>query len=247
MDEIDSEQLEASAARFLIDGGDEDAASLMLACRINVYPSGDGWWQGDEYHHALHIEVHCPRAAYDVLMDESNATGKLMRDSLAAVRPSQTYLRHFTVHGKLIEIDPDWRTELLEIARRRGVHNQAAGAENARTWRNLRFRSQSEIRIAEALEEAGVMFLPNCFARLGPATARRNREADFLVCHNGKWGILEVDGEPFHPPSRTVFDHERDRLFKGHGVRVAEHYDATRCYEEPHKVVLEFLKILGLS
>jgi hypothetical protein len=25
-------------------------------------------------------------------------------------------------------------------------------------------------------------------------------------------GILEVDGEPFHPPSRTTADHTRDRI-----------------------------------
>ena len=71
-----------------------------------------------------------------------------------------------------------------------------------------------------------------------------NREPDFLVCLGGKWGILEVDGEPFHPASRTVEDHERDRLFKQHGIRVVEHFDATKCYEAPQTVVKKFLEIL---
>jgi len=42
-----------------------------------------------------------------------------------------------------------------------------------------------------------------------------------------------------HPP-RTVHDHERDRLFRVHGLRVVEHYDAKRCWNEPDRVVQNF-------
>ncbi len=144
---------------------------------------------------------------------------------------------------------PDWQTELLEIARGTGVHNQAVADTTAKviTWNGLRFRSESERRIAAALDHAGVLYLANCKARLGLPDARLNREPDFLVCHNGKWGMLEVDGEPFHPPSRTVQDHERDRLFKQHGIRAVEHFDATACYETPQAVVKKFLDILQQS
>ena len=83
-------------------------------------------------------------------------------------------------------------------------------------WGNLRFRSQSEVRIAKALDAVWVLFLPNCLARLNSNFGRFTKEADFLVCANGKWGILEVDG-PFHP--RAADDHERDRLFQQHGIR----------------------------
>jgi len=55
---------------------------------------------------------------------------------------------------------------------------------------------------------------------------------------------LKVDGEPFHPPSRTVHDHTRDRLFKEHGIRVVEHFDASECFERPDDVVARFLKLL---
>ena len=112
-------------------------------------------------------------------------------------------------------VDPDWRDELLEIARGRGVHNQAATASIPITWNNLHFRSKSELRIAEALDRAGVLFFPNCRLRLTTPDGRRNREADFLVCKGGQWGILEVDGEPFHPPTRTLHDHERDLSASG--------------------------------
>lgn len=129
-----------------------------------------------------------------------------------------------------------------DIKPTRNVHNQGIGARY--TWENLRFRSKEEVEIAEALERAGVLFSPNCKVRLNTPEGRDNEEPDFLVCYNGKLGILEVDGEPWHPPSRTVHDHERDRLFKVHGIRVVEHYDASRCSEQPDLVVQEFLEIL---
>jgi hypothetical protein len=112
-------------------------------------------------------------------------------------------------------------------------------------WEGLYFRSKTEIKIAQALDRAGVLFYPNSKARLNTSEDRDGKESDFLVFHLGKWGILEVDGEPWHPPSRTVHDHERDRLFKAHGIRIVEHYDATRCWEQPDKVVHEFLGILS--
>ena len=131
---------------------------------------------------------------------------------------------------------------MLEIARGKGVHNQ--GLDASKTWNNLRFRSVSEMRIAEALDRTGVLFLPNCLARLTTSEGRKNREADFLVCFNGKWGILEVDGEPFHPATRTVEAHKRDRFFRSYGIQVVEHFDATECYNDPDRVVRDFLKLL---
>ena len=65
------------------------------------------------------------------------------------------------------------------------------------------------------------------------------------MCHEGKACILEVDGEPFHPPSRTAQDHERDRLFRAHGILVVEHFDARECYGRTDEVVRRFLEILG--
>lgn len=46
-------------------------------------------------------------------------------------------------------------------------------------------------------------------------------------------GVLEVHGELWHQASRATADHERARLFKQHGIKVFEAYDATRCYEMP--------------
>jgi hypothetical protein len=69
------------------------------------------------------------------------------------------------------------------------------------------------------------------------------REPDFLICHNGKWGILEVRGATYH--THPVRDHDRARLFQKHGLLCVHFYPAQRCSEEPAKVVDEFLALLG--
>jgi hypothetical protein len=139
-------------------------------------------------------------------------------------------------------------TDLQQSSVQPEISNQATGTEPVRMWKNFGFRSESEVRIAAALDKInGVMFLPNCKARVGSAINRLNREPDFLVCYMGKWGILEVDGEPSHPPTRTVEDHERDRLFRLSGVQVVEHFDAAECYKNPDRVVEKFLYLLKQS
>lgn len=114
-------------------------------------------------------------------------------------------------------------------------------------WQNLRFRSKQEALVAQALDKFFVLFLPNCKARLGYPDNKENREPDFLVCHKGKWGILEIDHEETHPVTRTAQDHKRDRLFKTHGIRVIEHYENVNSLERAYEVVREFLTILNQS
>ncbi len=235
------DQILASAVRFLIDGGEEDSANVLLSCSITFW-----WYNNDWGVDSYRFMLKGPRAAYDILNDRSHPIRNSVERAIEAVLPVDMVMDNLLVSGELISIDPDWRSELLEIARGRGISNQAGGGRAAgiRTWNNFGFRSASEIKIAEALDRAEVFFLPNCKARLGLRENRQNREADFLICHNGKWGIIEVDGSPFHPSTRTVQDHERDRLFKIHGIKVIEHYDANKCFTHPEAVVSEFLRIL---
>jgi hypothetical protein len=264
MEQPSNDQILASVVRFLIDGHEETAARVLLACTMEVQSRGRQWLSIEHndfgYHHYFDVKLKGPRIAYDVLRNEKHAITIAVGQALVAVLSSiacvseygdevflPAYIETWVPAAEVINIDPNWRTDLLEIARGEGVNNQATVMSPDRipkTWNNLRFRSMAEVRIAEALDRAGAMFLPNCMARVTSKSGRRNREADFLVCYESKWGILEVDGEPFHPPSRTVEDHERDRLFRSHGVRVVEHFDATECYESSDDVVRRFLMIL---
>ena len=114
------------------------------------------------------------------------------------------------------------------------------------TWERLRFRSKHEIKIAEALDRTGVLFVPNSLARLTTPKGRENKEADFLICYNGKWGVLEVVG-PFHTAERRVEEQERERIFKKNGIKVVERFDAERCYNNPDEVVQEFFKMIEIG
>ena len=107
----------------------------------------------------------------------------------------------------------------------------------------LRFRSRSEIKVYEALKKRSVLFFANATAVLGGKDVKR--EPDFLVCQNGKWGILEVMGEQYHPTTTAMRDHDRARLFKDYGLFYIEFYDATKCYNNPEGVVDDFLERLS--
>jgi len=106
----------------------------------------------------------------------------------------------------------------------------------------LRFRSKAEIRVYDELKKRDVLFFPNATAALGGKNDKR--EPDFLVCQDGKWGILEVMGGQFHPSETAIKDHERARIFKDYGLTVIEFYDAKKCYQEPQNVVDDFLNRL---
>jgi len=237
------DELIASAAKFLIEGGEDEAASVILACNVDAIRVTWTNHLDRRFTYGVEVDLRGPRAAYDVLSEQRSTIYEQVKIAAGAVLEHNCSLGSVEIRAERMTIAPEWRAELVEMARGVLVHNQAAVAEKFRLWQNLRFRSQSEIRIAEALDKTGVIFFPLCMARVSTQSRRINLEPDFLVCKGGKWGILEVDGEPFHPPERTAQEHERDRLFRSQGVMV-ERFNATRCFNDAGRVVAEFLRIL---
>jgi len=162
-----------------------------------------------------------------------------------ALRPPEYGIVFLQARASLVTTpSAEWRNELLAILDGRSVDNQAIGFNATKSYQGLRFRSESEVRVAQALDRVGVLYLPNCKARVGSKDRRRNSEADFLICADGKWGVLEVDGSQWHPPQRAAQDHRRDRPFKHHGAVVVERFDAGECFENPDGVVKQFLALL---
>lgn len=162
----------------------------------------------------------------------------LLEANLSKAILHKTNLDNADLHKAVM---PDTSAEALATTNDEEAHNQAVGAELVKIWKNLRFRSEDEVKIAQALERAGVLFFPNCKGRLTTSENRQNREPDFLVCHQGNWGILEVDGSQ-HDAEK---DAERDSFFKVHGISIIERYTAKQCREHADNVVQEFLKILS--
>ena len=71
-------------------------------------------------------------------------------------------------------------------------------------------------------------------------------EPDLLLfSRNGRSGILEIHGEPFHSADTAAQEHDRRRQFVDLSVNGYEIYDAARCYNATDRVVTDFMKRLG--
>jgi hypothetical protein len=240
--QIDGDQLLASAVAYLIEGGDTYLAEQLCFCTVedvfteHVDDFGDG-----RVEFRLGIRLRGPRAACDLVNDGFGQESRTAWEAFAAALPYGDHLSTLQARATIHVPDANWRTELLELAKGKGVSNQAVGADSSHLWQGFKFRSASEIKIAGALDRAGLLFFPLPKARVSPAEKDRlNVEPDFVICDEGRWGILEVDGAPFHPPQRSAIEHNRDRMFKRHGVVCVERFDSNRCFNEPDKVVEEF-------
>jgi hypothetical protein len=255
----DGDDLLGRAVRFLIEGGEDKAAAILVQSRLNVIL--EHIWEGDEAWQQLRVGVEyvveTTRIGYEALMQKSvdaddrdwdaHEVGRSIRVALKAVTPPEVFVSGIDTRFDQSPAVAGWRDDVAAFILGREAHNQAPGGGPTKVWENLRFRSESEKRVAQALDAEGAMFFPNCRARATDDETRRTVEPDFLVCWKGKWGILEVDGEPFHPPTRTLHDHARDRVSKAHGVMVVEHFDASECFERPAEVVRKFLTLLERS
>lgn len=234
----DPEQFLASAARFLIEGGENDVALLLTACRLTLT------WDRDSYGTQAIAHLTGPRAMYDAWNSFDSEVRRAVDNAFGAIAPGDISNVYTLVRAEIIDPDSDWRTQVAEIAQGKAIHNQAPQINNAPIlfWNYLRFRSEPERRIAVALDQTGVLFFPNCIARLNTDGGRRNREPDFLVCDAGKWGILEIDGAAYH--RAAALDHQRDRVFRAYKIRVVERFPATECQEDAPGVVKRFLQQL---
>jgi len=237
----------ASAVQFLVEGGENDAATLLLSCSIQLAIEQRENFNGEEWE-VVNIGVFGPRAAYDGIRDTWSDTGKAIRAAFEAVLPWDKQSFEVIPRAQLVEADSGWRQELQKVIQGTGVDNQGVPIEGSdiQVWHGLRFRSKTEIKIAQALQGRAVLFFPNCRARLRMEDGFGNREPDFLVCQEGKWGILQVDGEPWHGGHTRAREQNDDRLFHAYGVRVVQHYSANECWNNTNRVIDEFLQFLGM-
>lgn len=139
------------------------------------------------------------------------------------------------------KLDDNIELEAEEIKGEEAV-NESANSPSAtltHRWNGWQFRSAAEVKIAEALDRAGVLFFPKATARLTTSEGRQNHEPHFLVCCQGKLGILAVDVEA------AALGRATDVIWQSQGIRTIQHYEVTECDAEPDRVVLEFLQLLN--
>jgi very-short-patch-repair endonuclease len=108
------------------------------------------------------------------------------------------------------------------------------------------YNSKTETIISNALDSEDCLYFPNAGVRInrlnnaGVKLEKINKQVDFLVCHNGNWGILECDGGIHH--TSAAKDHARDDMFNAHKFWFIRRYPASQCYEKPNETVRHFLK-----
>jgi Pentapeptide repeats (8 copies) len=107
--------------------------------------------------------------------------------------------------------------------------------ENNYHWNEWCFCSDTEMKIAQILDDFGLVFFPQAKLRMTTNQVKQNLAFDFLVCYQGKWGILQI--------SEGNQDSDRDMIIPD--VLIIQYYDVQRCDREPELVVKEFLQLLS--
>jgi hypothetical protein len=238
-------KLHRTLVHYLIEIHEREVAALILDGQVVL--------QSDNYR--CYIDV--PPSAYP-LLEASEEIKSVLISAMCTV--ARGYLQDQNGNDvericvefrmQLLPVDENWK----EIARKlilnakgtnQGLISELCAAKNGRpiqAWNELRYASASEVRIAQELEKRKLLFFPLPVA-VRAETGKNyldHREVDFLVCHNGAWGILEV---AYHP-DRYEKDSEKDYWFTKAGILCIRHYTAERCYNEPSRVVDEFLAVL---
>ncbi len=122
--------------------------------------------------------------------------------------------------------------------------------EKTYQWHGWQFDSEAEVKIAEALDRLGVLFFPNAQGRLTSATGRENSPLGFLICHQGKWGLLAVkkgiSAENVTEIAAIMHgEASRSRLFqslKSQGIYLIADYDVAECLEESDRPQARFFR-----
>ncbi len=117
--------------------------------------------------------------------------------------------------------------------------------ERVYPWNDWQFTSEAQLKIAETLDRLEVVFFPNARGRLTTLQGRQNQEFSFLIFHQGKWGILEIERDI---PAGDADNNERiNPTFPAVDICLVRHYQHRQCCEQPERVVADFLETLTRS
>ena len=250
MDEFD-QKFHRTWVQFLVDNNFKEVAAIAIDSNLQLVLDGEAFRH--DYYDADQIIFDVPTSLYLYIRDNDHIK-KVMERAIKTVIKGHIEFDDslsFVYRMKLIDVEQNWQNVIKNsIANIQNPH-QADISEKAflkkgrqlYVYNDMKFASQSEIRIAQELEARQVLFFPLPLAVRADTDKfyQDHREPDFLVCKDGVWGILEVS---YHP-DRYEKDSEKDSWFKKSGILCVQHYSAERCYNHSSDVVNEFLEILA--
>ncbi len=224
------ERMLSAAVRAFIAEDDINLALALLDAEIDrLYPWDELTWV---------VPLLVPAESYQYINGVNDQTERLW-NVFAGLVPHGKGLKWVEVRVKLEDVQPDWRDQ-VRAGLEGGATNQGVpiGTSPIYTYQGLNYRSKTEIKIAEELTSRGILFFPNSRASRSAVVL----EPDFLIVHQGRMGIIEVDGPTHH--GKAAEDHKRDLFFQQPGILLVKHFTAADCYNNPKLVVDTFLGLL---
>lgn len=88
-----------NAVQFLMDGNEAEAATLLRACVLETFQAVDSWWDGPQQLDGMLLELACPRAVYEILIDDDDPRTKRIVNAFTSTFPSDLYLKRFRVRA----------------------------------------------------------------------------------------------------------------------------------------------------
>lgn len=240
-----------SWVKSLIDTSHKELAALVIDGSLEIF--SDDWTVGvvvnlpadalvyfEEDTKAWDTAKHFLLKFFNVRFYDNNNNPIRVEDIEVSTRPA------------LVPVNPNWRDVARDLIAKSKDLNQGVVTEMVMkrsqkapiVYNEMKFASNSEVRVAQELERRGVLFFPLPLAVRGDTGNRYHdhREVDFLICHHGKWGILEV---AYHQ-GRYEKDTEKAQWFKDAGITCVEHFTAEKAYNNPADVVATFIRNLAL-
>jgi hypothetical protein len=250
MDELE-ESLHRTWVQLLLEHNYREVAAIAVDTDVTVIRE---WDESSQSSYVSMIAFDLPVSIYATVKN-SDHIRKLIERAMSSVCAGRILTEGewfaFSYRVKLMDVEDGWQNVVRELIASAQNANQGIISEKLFLQRGkqpylyneMKFASQSEIRIAQEFESRQELFFPLPLA-IRAETGNfyeDHREIDFLVCHDGVWGILEVS---YHP-DRFEKDAEKDTWFKKSGILCIQHYTAERCYQNSASVVNEFLAILA--
>lgn len=184
----------------------------------------------------------CPFLTIEVNLSGANLSGANLNGARVVANFIETDLSQAEYKAA---IAPDDNTasseEFTDIEDQQNQETQP-DSQNEINWNGFCFHSDAQVKIAEILDRTYTLFIPNSQLRITTPEGRQNQEADFLIFHQNKLGLLKIDSESCH---QNATEDEICELLRDSGISLVKHYDATRCSQQPDLVVQEFLEILS--
>lgn len=251
MPDEDAEELLFNASQLLAMRGQNEAAGLLATIKFEIREGTNHF--GDSFD-VLHGEI--PLAQYEYLrekIEEGSPTSEKHKEYFAQIASviselgtkfsssHEFYIRHIVCSLDTTKPPDNWRSDLSNSIAALNSNQALFTFKDSRrlSHHGLNFRSKTEIKVFEALLRRGVLICPLPLVVMGKS--RAYKEPDFLVCYDGKTGILEIHGDKWHPPETAAKEHDRRREFTKLGISIYEIFGADRCWDDPDTVVDEFL------